>query len=332
VIDQRGQLLLAALGRSVSLTAILLIAPHASLAMDITINGQHVILSGPVVGNEPARLADALSQVPGIDTVILRNSPGGDAPAGYRVGEVIRVKGLRTAVSGYCYSSCSRMFLGGKTRYFTDDYPPEHTNIGFHGHYDSNGRLLPELVHRLGLKNWIIQYSDGKADPALVERWINIPVSRGMTHFYHPRLLNRHGVSTFLCQGTETTAEVFDCEPIPNTALDLGVITSLDIVKSNDQSGIKARIPERPRASGYAAITDTRKVPLVSPAGQQEYQRFLNARLPKAFAISPDGRFWAWNAGTFDAMSAALTRCRQRSQQTCSLYAVDDEVVWSPNN
>jgi len=42
-----------------------------------------------------------------------------------------------------------------------------------------------------------------------------------MTHFYHPRLLNRHGVSTFLCQGTETTAEVFDCEPIPNTALDL---------------------------------------------------------------------------------------------------------------
>jgi hypothetical protein len=325
VLDQCGQLLLAALGRSVSLTAILLIAPHASLAMDITINGQHVILSGRVVGNEPARLADALSQVPGIDTVILRNSPGGDAPAGYRVGELIRVKGLRTAVSGYCYSSCSRMFLGGKTRYFTDDYPPEHTNIGFHGHYDSNGRLLPELVHRLSLKNWIIQYSDGKADPALVERWINIPVSRGMTHFYHPRLLNRHGVSTFLCQGTETTAEVFDCEPIPNTALDLGVITSLDIVKSND-------VPEKPRASGYAAIADTRKVPLVSPAGQQEYQRFLNARLPKAFAISPDGKFWAWNAGAFDAMSTALTRCRQRSQQTCSLYAVDDEVVWSPNN
>jgi hypothetical protein len=325
VLDQFGQLLLAALGRSVSLTAILLIAPHASWAMDITINGRHVILSGRVVGNEPARLADALSQVPGIDTVVLRNSPGGDAPAGYRVGELIRVKGLRTAVSGYCYSSCSRMFLGGKTRYFTDDYPPEHTNIGFHGHYDSNGRLLPELVHRRGLKNWIIQYSDGKADPALVERWVNIPVSRGMIHFYHPRLLNRHGVSTFLCQGTETTAEVFDCEPIPNTALDLGVITSLDIVKSND-------VPEKPRASGYAAITNTRKVPLVSPAGQQEYQRFLNARLPKAFAISPDGRFWAWTAGAFDAMSAALTHCRQRSQQTCSLYAVDDEVVWSPNN
>ena len=173
---ERGRLLLAALGRSVSLTAILLIAPHASFAMDLTVNGQQVILSGPVVGNEPARLADALSQIPSIDTVILRNSPGGNAPAGYRVGELIRVKGLRTAVSGFCYSSCSRMFLGGKRRYFTNDYPPEYTHIGFHGHYDSNGRLLPELVHRLGLKNWIIQYSDGKADPASVG-YTDLPIS-----------------------------------------------------------------------------------------------------------------------------------------------------------
>lgn len=327
-----GNLLLVRLGRLGTLMAVLLIAPHASFGMELTVNDQQVILSGPVVGNEPARLADALSQRPGIDTVILRNSPGGDAPAGYRVGELIRVKGLRTAVSGYCYSSCSRMFLGGKSRYFTDDYPPEYTDVGFHGHYDSNGRLLPELVHRLGLKSWIIQYSDGKADPALVERWINIPRGRGMTHFYHPGLLTRHGVSTFMCQGTETTARVFDCEPISNTALDLGVITSLDILKSNDQAGIKAGIPEKPRASGYAAITDTRKVPLVIPAGHQEYQRFLNARPPKAFAISPDGKFWAWNAGTFDAMSAALTRCHQRSQQTCRLYAVDEEVVWSSDN
>jgi hypothetical protein len=324
--------LLVRLGRLVSPMAILLIASDTSFAMPLTVIGQQVILSGPVVGNEPARLADALAQVSGIDTVILRNSPGGDAPAGYRVGELIRVKGLRTAVSGYCYSSCSRMFLGGKTRYFTDDYPPEYTDVGFHGHYDSKGRLLPELVHRLGLKNWIIQYSDGKADPALVERWINIPRNTGMAHFYHPGLLKRHGVSAFMCQGSESTAQVFDCEPIRNTALDLGVITSLDIVKSNDQAGIRAGIPDKPRASGYARITDTKNVPLVSAAGRQEYQRFLKVKPPRAFAISPGGKFWAWNAGTFDATSAALTRCHQRSQQTCRLYAVDEEVVWSPNN
>jgi hypothetical protein len=27
------------------------------------------------------------------------------------------------------------MFLGGRTRSFTDDYPAEYTHIGFHGHY-----------------------------------------------------------------------------------------------------------------------------------------------------------------------------------------------------
>src|SRR5262249_61244318 len=114
-----------------------------------------------------------------------------------------RVKVLRPAASGYSYSTHSRSLLGGKTRHFTDNYPREYTDIGFHGHYDSNGRLLPELVQRLGLKSWIIQYSDGKADPALVERWINIPRSRGMAHFHHPGLLNHHALSTVMGQGAE---------------------------------------------------------------------------------------------------------------------------------
>jgi hypothetical protein len=115
--------------------------------------------------------------------VILRNSGGGNAPAGYQVRQLLREHGVRTAVSGYCYSSCSRMFLGGSARYFTDDYLPETNNVGFHGHYDRMGHLNADLVRQYGLRDWIIKYSDGKADPALVERWINIPSSRGMIHF-----------------------------------------------------------------------------------------------------------------------------------------------------
>jgi hypothetical protein len=108
---------------------------------------------------------------PNISTIVLRNSPGGDIPTGYRLGELFRLQGLRTALSGFCYSSCSRMFLGGKTRYFTDDYPAIYTRVGFHGHYDTtSGHLLPQQVQRYRLKAWIIKYCDGKADPALVER------------------------------------------------------------------------------------------------------------------------------------------------------------------
>jgi hypothetical protein len=158
-------------------------------AMELKIVGNQIVLSGPVVGDEPGQVREALASSPTIETVILRNSPGGDAPAGYRVGELLREHGLRTAVSGYCYSSCSRMFLGGSTRYFSDDYVPENNNVGFHGHYDRTGRLNANLVRQYGLRDWIIKYSDGKADPLLVERWINIPYSRGMIHFFHPGLV-----------------------------------------------------------------------------------------------------------------------------------------------
>src|SRR5262249_6211774 len=158
--------------------------------MELKVVENQLILSGPVTAADPDRVMDALAAAPEINTVILRNSPGGDAPAGYRIGEVVREKGLLTAISGFCYSSCSRMFLGGRTRYFTDDFPPEATNVGFHGHY-RDGRLNAPYVRQLGLRDWIIRYSDGKADPALVERWINIPFARGMAHFFHPGMV-RH--------------------------------------------------------------------------------------------------------------------------------------------
>ena len=91
------------------------------------------------------------------------------------------------------------------------------------------------MVSRYGLRDWIIKYSDGRADPQLVERWINIPYSRGMIHFFDPALLSRGGASTFFCQGDEPARLVFACEPINKTALDLGVVTSLEIMHSADQ-------------------------------------------------------------------------------------------------
>jgi hypothetical protein len=225
--------------------AIAAFSPSELPAMELKVAGYQLILSGRVVGDEPGKVTEALAKSPEIDTVILRNSPGGNAPAGYQVGQLLRERGLRTAVSGHCYSSCSRMFLGGRTRYFTDDYPPEDTNVGFHGHYYANGRLNSDLVDQYHLRDWIIRYSDGRADPQLVERWINIPYSRGMIHFFHPGLLRRAGVSTFMCQGDEPTGLFFACEPIGKTALDLGVVTSLDIVRSADQAEIRATIGGR---------------------------------------------------------------------------------------
>src|ERR1700674_766321 len=125
-------------------TALQAIAPAAS-GMSIERVGDQLVLSGPVLGDEHARVAELLAANPEIKWVILRNSPGGDIPTGYRLGELFRDKNINTAVSGYCYSSCSRMFLGGGSRSFTDDVAPEYTHVGFHGHY-KDGRLRADLV------------------------------------------------------------------------------------------------------------------------------------------------------------------------------------------
>jgi hypothetical protein len=77
----------------------------------------------------------------------------------------------------------------------------------------------------LHLRDWIIKFSDGKADANLVDQWVAIPVNRAMIHFYHP-------ATTFFCHDAHT--KVFDCKLIEKTAFDLGVITSLDLIASHD--------------------------------------------------------------------------------------------------
>lgn len=308
-----------------------LVLPSLARAMEITVIGDQLILSGPVVAHDHDAVVGTLAANPQIRTVILRNSPGGDAPTGYQLGELFRRKSLQTAVSGYCYSSCSRLFLGGKERYFTDDYPPAYTQIGFHGHYDRYGGLDAASVAKLNLKQWIIRYSDGKADPALVGRWINIPRGNGLIHFYGPAQVSIRGRSTFMCQGTEPGhPPIFDCEPIPKTALDLGVATSTRLVHSNDQRRIRQTILPTPPGSGYAAITDDTKLPGIGETGRLQYRRFLAAPSPRAFAIAPFGGAWAWSARLVpDAAWRALTQCAARDQHPCRLYAVDDTVVWA---
>jgi hypothetical protein len=306
-----------------------------STAMTLREVGDQLILSGPVVDGDASKVRQALANNPAIRTVILRNSPGGDVPTGYEIGNLMREKGLRTAVSGYCYSSCSRMFLGGKDRMFTDDYPLLLTHVGFHGHYfvegPGRGKLDVQLVVRRGLKKWIIQHSDGRADPDLVERWINIPVNIGMIHFFHPQLAQERKTATFFCErGPAPGTGVLGCEAIAKNALDLGIATSLEMIKSNDQAQLRASFPKIPPKTGYARIDEIDKVPLTSERGLTEYKRYLQATPPKAFAVAPDTSIWAWQSGGLDVTKRALERCAERAGTPCLLYAVDNDVVWQP--
>jgi len=81
-----------------------------------------------------------------------------------------------------------------------------------------------------------------------------------------------------------------------------------------------------PQPSGFAALDDVDKVP-VREAGKDRYRTFLGAASPKAFAVGEDGSF-AMSVRDPDAMALALDDCAAR-KVACSLYAVDDRVVFA---
>jgi dienelactone hydrolase len=82
-----------------------------------------------------------------------------------------------------------------------------------------------------------------------------------------------------------------------------------------------------PAPSGFAAIDEAEKLPLVRPDVKTEgYRRFLNADVPRAFAIGPKGE-WSFQSGD-DAIKRTLVRCAEFAKTDCKLYAIDDAVVW----
>ena len=160
--------------------------PKFASSMEAKIIEDTLILSGPVIQGDIQRFENSIASNPNIKKIVLRNSWGGHIESGYRIGERIRELGITTVVSGHCVSSCSRMFLGGKKRQFSDDFRLEKTFVGFHGHYDSTGKLNRPLVERWNLAQWTVKFSDGKADPELVQRWVSIELNTGMVAFMHP--------------------------------------------------------------------------------------------------------------------------------------------------
>ncbi len=72
-------------------------------------------------------------------------------------------------------------------------------------------------------------------------------------------------------------------------------------------------------------------MPDLDPAGRRAYQRFTRQNHPRAFALGSDGRWGAaWGqASPAAAEAAALAHCREGGAQGCTLYALDNALVWT---
>jgi dienelactone hydrolase len=83
-------------------------------------------------------------------------------------------------------------------------------------------------------------------------------------------------------------------------------------------------VPPRTDFAGINAVT---AVPYIGDRGRDAYKSFLTKQYPRAFAISPGGR-WSWAEMGDDPLQRALDICNKNNSQICRLYAVDDQVVW----
>ena len=296
-------------------------------AMNFKRIGPTLVLGGEVVARDLDKAKAEFKTAPTITHVVLRNSMGGNSWTGYRLGELFRDHGVTTAVSGHCVSSCSRLFLGGKQRMFTDDYPASLTYVGFHGHYDF-GKLNTQAVEKNDLAQWTAKFTDGKADAKLVQRWINIERRAGDVRFYPTAVKAQWQDVSFLCVGTESSRPT-QCERLGTTAVAQGIVTTNQRFASPDAADLPYKLREaRYPTTPHATFHDSAKLPNASPAARKDYQQFTASAVPRAFAVSANGKHWAWSGNDTESAERAIERCVAKAKANCVLYAVDERVVY----
>ena len=148
-------------------------------SMGFKLDGTSLTMSGSVRGPECQMLKVIFRERP-IKTIILKDFRGGRASTGYCVGEFIREKNIETVISGYCHSSCSRMWLGGVKRSLQDG-----ARVGLHGHYGRSGKLLAYAPKKL--ESWIPKMAP-EVNKELLAKWARLPTNDDQYYFYNDKL------------------------------------------------------------------------------------------------------------------------------------------------
>ena len=213
-------------------------APAQSMSFDTV--GDTLIMSGPVVDGDLARLRDALLNKD-LRQALLHQSPGGDAWTGQRLGHEIRQAKLNTLISGRCASACGYMFLGGVERRLSDGMPVRENRLMLHGAWDpSTGKTRPDVAPEL--ESHIQRMTGGKYPKALIDATVNSPHPQDFMEFaITPRILRTpfpRGVFQCLI-GTDQQRQCKELEGY--SAVNTGLVTHAEIVELTP--AVRAKLP-----------------------------------------------------------------------------------------
>jgi hypothetical protein len=206
-----------------------LAATSAAWAMEFNLISDTLVMSGPVVSDDLARLKDHLA-TDRVKLVLLHNSAGGDLWNGLQLAQRIRDKGLPTAVSGKCESACGLIFLGGVQRSFSNGAPLPRTMIGLHGaHNVETKQAMPEMGARMAYL--IRTMTDEKFPRELLDRTVYPKDPSDFIYAFHPRRFRPDGVPRGVMECLKQPDAKFRCTMIDGLdAIAIGVVTNPQVL------------------------------------------------------------------------------------------------------
>lgn len=83
----------------------------------------------------------------------------------------------------------------------------------------------------------------------------------------------------------------------------------------------------KPPKTDFAKLENVDAVPNLNPERKRIYKKFLAEPLPRAFAVSENGNV-GWASKGEDPLARALYFCQIYAKTSCTLYAVDNDVVY----
>ena len=192
--------------------------------------GSTLIMSGPVIGDDLARLKDQLA-TKAVRLVVLHESPGGDLWNGLRLGERLRDEGLPVTVSGKCESACGLIFLGGLRRSYSDGRPLAKTMVGLHGAHDRETKVaLPQMGAQM---SYFMRRMTGDKYPSeLADRTVYPKDARNFIFFFHPKRFRDSAAPKGVMACEIQPDAKFKCTLLAEgDALSYGVITDPEVLQ-----------------------------------------------------------------------------------------------------
>jgi len=233
------------------------------------------------------------------------------------------IDNTRIVVAGQSYGGLTAVAFG------TRQYPGVKGLINFAGGLKMHGgschwqESLVQAFSNYGARSalpslWFYGENDHHFGPELAARMHNAYVQAGGNAklvAYGPFRKDAHGMSA-----SRDGVKVWWPETeqfLKNIGMPTDVVLAL-----NDE----VKIP----ATEYASIDNIDAIPYLQGSAREQYKVFLTKSLPRAFAVSSTGS-WSWAEEGDDPVEQVLADCQKNSSQPCKLYAVDNNVVWVPD-